>query len=72
MKGLASVLLVLVLTGMAAIAGPLELGFGVGPSFTSLDSFNESISVFNALKARSLPCQRWAEGCTCLQLRSIG
>jgi hypothetical protein len=49
MKGLASVLLVLVLLGMAVIAGPLELGFGVGPSFTSLDSFNESIGVFNAL-----------------------
>ena len=49
MKGLASVLLVLVLSGMTAIAGPLELGFGVGPSFTSLDSFNESIGVFNAL-----------------------
>lgn len=49
MKRLASVLLVLVLWGMAATAGPLELGFGVGPSFTSLDSFNESIGVFNSL-----------------------
>lgn len=49
MKGLASVLLVLVLWGIAATAGPLELGFGAGPSFTSLDSFNESIGVFNAL-----------------------
>jgi hypothetical protein len=49
MKGLASVLLVLTLLGMTAFAGPLELGLGVGPSFTSLDSFNESIGTFNAL-----------------------
>ncbi len=49
MKGLASVLLLLVLLGMTATAGPLELGLGAGPSFTSLDSFNESIGVFNAL-----------------------
>jgi len=49
MKGLASVLLVVVFSGITAIAGPLELGFGGGPSFTSLDSFNESIGVFNAL-----------------------
>jgi hypothetical protein len=34
---------------MAVTAGPLELGFGAGPSFTVLDSFNESIGVFNAL-----------------------
>jgi len=47
MKGLASVLLVCVLLGITAIAGPLELGFGGGPSSTSLDSFNTSIEVFN-------------------------
>jgi hypothetical protein len=35
--------------GITGIAGPLELGFGVGPSFSSLDSFNESVGVFNAL-----------------------
>ncbi|MFC2096029.1 hypothetical protein ACFLSW_06315, partial [Candidatus Bipolaricaulota bacterium] len=49
MKGLASVVFVIVIGGMAAIAGPLELGLGAGPSFTSLDSFNESIGVLNAL-----------------------
>ncbi len=49
MKGLASVLLGIILMGVAGIAGPLELGFGAGPSFTSLDSFNESIGVFNTL-----------------------
>lgn len=51
MKGLASVLFILVLSGLAVTAGPLELGLGVGPSFTSLDSFNETIGVFNALIA---------------------
>ncbi len=35
--------------GTACIAGPLELGLGAGPSFTSLDSVNQSIGVFNAL-----------------------
>lgn len=49
MKGLASVLLVSILFGIPVIAGPLELGLGGGPSFTSLDSLNESIGVFNAL-----------------------
>ena len=49
MKGLASALFVCVLLGTTVIAGPLELGFGGGPSFTSLDSLNESIDVFNAL-----------------------
>ena len=49
MKGLASVLLVSVLLSVTGIAGPLELGLAVGPSFTSLDSFNESVGVFNAL-----------------------
>lgn len=49
MKRLASVLLLLTSLGSMATAGPLELGFGAGPSFTSLDSFNESIGVFNAL-----------------------
>jgi hypothetical protein len=49
MKGLASVLIGIVLMGITAIAGPLELGLGAGPSFTSLDSLNDSIGVFNAL-----------------------
>ncbi len=49
MKGLASVLFIVVLSGLAVTAEPLELGFGAGPSFTSLDSFNETIGVFNAL-----------------------
>lgn len=35
--------------GVAGIAGPLELGLGAGPSFTSLDSLNESIGTFNTL-----------------------
>jgi len=47
MKGLASVLLVFVLLGITGIAGPLELSFGGGPSYTSLDSFNKSIGAFN-------------------------
>jgi hypothetical protein len=49
MKGLASVLLGVVFMGIACIAGPLELGLGAGPSFTSLDSLNQSIGTFNAL-----------------------
>ncbi len=49
MKGLASVLIGIVLVGGTAVAGPLELGLGVGPSFTSLDSFNESITTLNTL-----------------------
>jgi len=47
MKGLASVLVGLVLMGIACCAGPLELGLGAGPSFTSLDTVNQSIGVFN-------------------------
>ena len=47
MKRLASVLLLIVFSGITGIAGPLELGFGGGPSFTLLDSFNESIEAFN-------------------------
>ena len=49
MKGLASVLLGMILMGVAGLAGPLELGFGAGPSFTSLASFNESIDAINKL-----------------------
>ena len=49
MKWLASVLLVLLMLSITGIAGPLEMGFGIGPSFTSLDSLNDSIGVFNAL-----------------------
>ncbi len=49
MKGLASVLIGIVLMGITAIAGPLELGLGAGPSFTSLDSLNESIGALNSL-----------------------
>jgi len=49
MKGLASVLLGIILMGVVGIAGPLELGFGAGPSYTSLDSFKDSIRAFNTL-----------------------
>ena len=49
MKRLASVLLGIVILGITGLAGPLEMGFGAGPSFTSLNSFNESIDVYNTL-----------------------
>jgi hypothetical protein len=49
MKGLASVLVGIVLLGITGIAGPLEFGVGVGPTFTSLDSLNASIGVLNSL-----------------------
>ncbi len=49
MKGLASVLCIMLLATAAAVAGPLELSIGGGPSATSLDDINASISVFNTL-----------------------
>lgn len=50
MKGLASVLCVILLAG-AAFGGTLELSLGGGPAATSLDDFNASILVFNAVIA---------------------
>lgn len=47
MKGLASVLLVIILLGITGIAGPLEMSLGGGLSWTPLTSINESISVAN-------------------------
>lgn len=49
MKPLASVLMVIGVAASAGIAAPLEMGLGAGPSFTSLDSLNNSISAFNTL-----------------------
>ena len=52
MKGLLSVLLLgILLLSLPAMAGPLELALGAGPSFAALDSVNDSIGVFNALLA---------------------
>lgn len=48
MKGLASVLVILLIGG-AAWAGPLELSLSGGPATTSLDDVNTSILVFNTL-----------------------
>lgn len=49
MKPLASVLMVIGVAASAGIAAPLEMGLGAGPSFTSLDSLNNSISALNTL-----------------------
>ncbi len=49
MKPLASVLMVIGVAASVGIAGPLEMGLGAGPSFTSLDSLNNSISALNTL-----------------------
>jgi len=49
MKGLATALLFVGLVCLTAIAGPLEMSFGGGPSAISLDAINESIGLFNAL-----------------------
>lgn len=49
MKGLATALLFVGLIHLVAIAGPLEMSFGGGPSATSLDAINESIGLFNTL-----------------------
>ncbi len=51
MKGLATALLFFGLIHVAAIAGPLEMSLGGGPSVASLDAINESIGLFNALIA---------------------
>ncbi|MEW5826278.1 MAG: hypothetical protein AB1778_05545 [Candidatus Bipolaricaulota bacterium] len=48
MKGLASVVCAILLA-VPALAGTLELSLGGGPAATSLDDFNSSILVFNAL-----------------------
>lgn len=48
MKGLASAICVTLLAG-AAFGGTLELSLGGGPAATSLDDFNASILVFNAV-----------------------
>jgi hypothetical protein len=49
MKGLATLLIAATLTSVAALAGPLEMTFGVGPSAAALGSLNASIDVVNAL-----------------------
>jgi hypothetical protein len=49
MKGLATALLFVGLIHLTAMAGPLEISFGGGPSAVSLDAINESIELFNAL-----------------------
>ncbi|MEN6370291.1 MAG: hypothetical protein ABFD77_11440 [Thermotogota bacterium] len=49
MKGLASVLGIILFCGCAALAGPLELSIGGGPSAISLDAFNGVIESWNAL-----------------------
>ena len=49
MKGLASVLGIVLLGGCAALAGPLELSIGGGPSAISLDAFNAITESWNAL-----------------------
>lgn len=49
MKRLASVVFGFTLIGVACLAGQLDMGLGAGPSFTSLDSVNQSIGVFNTL-----------------------
>jgi len=43
MKGLASVLGILILGGWAALAGPLELSFGAGLGAVSFTSFTREI-----------------------------
>ena len=49
MKGLATLLIAACLVSVPAIAGPLEMLFGGGPSATSLGDINASITVFNTL-----------------------
>jgi hypothetical protein len=49
MKGLASVLGVILLSGCAALAGPLEISIGGGVSAVSLDAFNGILESWNAL-----------------------
>ena len=49
MKGLATAVLFIGLTHLVAIAGPLEMSFGGGPSAVSLGAINESIGLSNTL-----------------------
>ena len=49
MKRLLTALLFVWLIHLAAMAGPLEMSLGGGPSATSLDAINESIELFNTL-----------------------
>ncbi len=49
MKGLASVLGILILSGWAALAGPLELSFGAGLGAVSFTSFNGIIESWNGV-----------------------
>ncbi len=49
MKGLASVLGVILLSGCAALAGPLEVSIGGGVSAVSLDAYNGILESWNAL-----------------------
>ncbi|MGB2983246.1 MAG: hypothetical protein WBC63_05210 [Candidatus Bipolaricaulia bacterium] len=49
MKGLATLLIAILLLSVAATAGPLEMSFGGGPSAISLGNINASIGVFNTL-----------------------
>jgi hypothetical protein len=49
MKGLASLLIAGILTSVAALAGPLEMTLGVGPSAAALGTLNDSIGVVNTL-----------------------
>ena len=51
MKGLATALLIVGCTCLAATAGTLELSFGGGPSTVSLGDINGSIDLFNTLIA---------------------
>lgn len=51
MKGLASVLGIILLCGGAVCAGPLELSIGGGPSAISLDAWNGIIESWNAVIA---------------------
>jgi len=51
MRGLALVLFTVLVTGVAAIAGPLEMWVGGGPAATSLEEVNAAIGVFNTLIA---------------------
>lgn len=49
MKGLASVLGIVLLAGCTGFSGTLEMAIGGGPSAISLDEFNAAITTFNAL-----------------------
>ena len=49
MKGLATLLIAGLLTSVGALAGPLEMSFGGGPTAAALGTVNASIDVVNAL-----------------------